>query len=264
MHKAYSQSLSILLLCLGGVALIALQMQVIGYIVLAGCAVSLVFAERVFAKDIWLILVSILILGVTRVDTDTSVVHMLQMGALLMAAVAIPYLVSRFYYGDHAVRFPWKHGRFWYKSEVAYIVVAGGIAYVLLPFYLQNTGAYLNWPSAADAGSLVRLFVGTNALGVWDELFFVTTVLGLLRRHFSFGAANIFQAILFTSFLYELGFTGWGPAMIFAFALLQGYIFKRTESLLYIVTIHLTVDCVLFLALIHAHHPSMMPIFMLA
>jgi membrane protease YdiL (CAAX protease family) len=183
------------------------------------------------------------------------------MSVTLAAAVLLPYFISRHIYKENAVRFPWHHGRYWYFSEIIYIAVTACVAYFLLPYYLRSTGAYLNWPSASDMGSLVRLFIGTNALGFWDELFFVSTALGIMRRHFSFAAANIFQSVLFTSFLYDLGFKGWGFVMIFLFALLQGYIFKRTDSLLYVVTIHLTLDCILFLALIHAYHPMIIPIF---
>lgn len=184
------------------------------------------------------------------------------MGSTLTAAVIIPYLVSRFVYRDYRIRFPFHHGRKWHSKEVAYIAFAGVMAYLILPFYLTRTGAYQNWPSATDTSSIIRLFIGTNALGIWDELFFIGVVFGLLRHYFPFIWANIFQAVLWTAFLYELGFIGWGPIAVFLFALLQGLVFKRTESLLYIVTIHLTVDFFLFLSLIHAHHPHLINIFL--
>ena len=47
--------------------------------------------------------------------------------------------------------------------------------------------------------------------------------------------ANVLQAVLFTSFLWELGFHAWAPFFIFPFALLQALIFTRTKSLSYIV-----------------------------
>jgi hypothetical protein len=67
---------------------------------------------------------------------------------------------------------------------------------------------------------------------------------------------------MWTSFLYELGFRGWGPLLIFPFALSQGYVFKTTKSLLYIITVHLTIDFMLFLVLIHLHHPEHLRIFL--
>ena len=71
------------------------------------------------------------------------------------------------------------------------------------------------------------------------------------------------QAVLFTSFLHELGFTSWGPLMIFPFALIQGYTFATTRSLSYVVTVHLTFDLVLFGVLLHAHQRSWVDVFLL-
>jgi membrane protease YdiL (CAAX protease family) len=126
---------------------------------------------------------------------------------------------------------------------------------------MQTTQGHLYWSFELTVASLGLLFIGTNALGIWDELFFVVTVLGLLRRHMPFLWANIAQAIMFTSFLYELGFRGWAPFAIFPFALLQGIVFKKTENLFYVIAIHLTLDFILYLALIDAHYPGSVPIF---
>ncbi|MEJ0073224.1 MAG: CPBP family glutamic-type intramembrane protease [Candidatus Saccharibacteria bacterium] len=112
-----------------------------------------------------------------------------------------------------------------------------------------------------DPGGLFTLFLGTNSLGIWDELFFVLTVLALLRRHIPFAAANTVQAVLWTCFLFDLGFQAWMPLLLFPFALLQGVVFKRTHSLLYLLAIHLTLDFVLYLALINAQHPQRLNIF---
>jgi hypothetical protein len=76
-----------------------------------------------------------------------------------------------------------------------------------------------------------------------------------------FWHANLAQAALWTAFLCELGFTGWGPIFIFGFALLQGWIFQKTHSLLYTLTIHLSLDFVLFISIIHSHHPELINIF---
>lgn len=256
------RSISLSLLLLTAVLLIALQMKPGGWIILGLSVASLLLTDRKFAKDLLLINLSVGIIGLTPITTDISYGHFAFMGTTLSASVLIPYLVSRFVYKDRRVRFPFHHGRRWYKQEVAYIVFAGLMAYLILPFYLTSTGAYHNWPSATDASSIIRLFIGTNALGIWDELFFIGVVFGLLKHYFSFMWANLFQAVLWTSFLYELGFVGWGPIAVFLFALLQGNVFKRTESLLYIVTIHLSVDFFLFLSLIHSWHPHLINIFL--
>jgi membrane protease YdiL (CAAX protease family) len=256
-----SRYVSVIFMAMSAITLIALQLHPTGWILLSLAGASALFADRKFMREIALIIISLAILGLTPINTHIDIEHMLYMGTALGLAVFVPYGISRFVYRDHAVRFKFWNGRYWYKAEIGYVLFAFVVAFFLLPYYLKSTGSYLNWPSATDFWSIVRLFIGTNALGIWDELFFVSTVLGILRRYFPFSFANFLQAILFTSFLYELGFTGWGPIMIFCFALLQGFIFKKTESLFYIISIHLTVDFILFLALIAAHHPELMPIF---
>lgn len=261
MSRRTIKYLNVSLLCAATVVLVGLHNLQLGWPLLLLSALTLLASNKEFAKDLALIHVSIAILGLTPITTDISYGHIIEMGLALSAAVAIPFIVTRYWYKNNRVKFQFHHGRKWHKKEILYIGVAALGAYFLLPFYLQNTGSYLNWPSGTDVSSIVRLFIGTNGLGIWDELFFICTALGILRHYFSFKWANIFQAIMFTSFLYELGFTGWGPFMIFAFALTQGYIFKKTESLLYVITIHLTVDFILFLALINAHNPNLANIF---
>ncbi len=261
--KTSTHYVSICLLLVAAVALIGLQVKPWGWILLLLSSISLLLTKKQFAKDIFLLNIAIAILGITPITTDISYSHMAIMGVTLALALIVPYVVSRFVYKDYRVRFPFHHGRSWYKTEIAYIFITALISYFLLPFYLVNTGTYTNWPAGTDASSLVRLFIGTNGLGIWDELFFICTALGLLRHHFKFYLANIFQAVLFAAFLYELGFRGWGPVMIFIFAFVQGYVFKKTESLVYVITIHLTLDLVLFLALIHAHHPELIKIFLI-
>lgn len=183
------------------------------------------------------------------------------MGIPLVLAIALPFIITRYLYKEKTIRFPFHHGRNWYKSEILYILITATIAYLLLPFYLRDTGAYLNWTVPTDPQGLFVLFLGTNGLGTWDELFFVSTVFAILRKHFPFPLANAAQAVLFTSFLFELGFTGWAPLVLYPFALSQGFIFKKTDSLLYVITIHLTLDLILYLALINAHHPGWLHIF---
>lgn len=148
---------------------------------------------------------------------------------------------------------------------IIYVPIAALLAYFILPWYLKDTGSYLNWTADLAPDQVTRLFIGTNALGIWDELFFCNTVLAILRKYFPFWQANLLQAFLFTSFLYELGFQGWyGPIIIFIFAWLQGKVFQRTENLTYIITIHLIVDAVLFLVLLHLHNPHILDIFLTA
>jgi membrane protease YdiL (CAAX protease family) len=110
---------------------------------------------------------------------------------------------------------------------------------------------------------VVRLFIGVNAVGTWDELFFIVTVFSLLRRHFPSWLANILQTIVFVSFLWELGYQSWGPLLTIPFALIQGMIFNRTRSIAYVLTVHLLFDLVVFLVIVHARNDGWFDFFLI-
>ena len=159
------------------------------------------------------------------------------------------------------MRFPVLTGRRWPTVAKLYLIGVVALGYFILPFYLISTGVYLNWPDASDASVFVRLFIGVNTVGIWDELFFVCTTFTLLRNHFPDWLANILQAVIFSSFLWEIGYQAWGPLLTFPFALLQGYTFKLTKSVTYIVCVHLLFDLVVFAVLVHAHSPELFNVF---
>lgn len=244
-----SEKLTFAIITLMGVLLIGLQVKPWGWLLLPLGLAVLGFAEADFRKDFILIYISMVLLGITPITTDTSTGHFIGMGMTLTLAILLPLLLSRRF--GRPIRFRFQHQRKWLKREIGYILFTAVISYFLLPFYLRNTGAHLNWSVEPNWDSVIRLFIGTNALGIWDELFFVNTVLGIYRRYLPFAAANILQSVLYASFLFELGFTGWGPVMIFVFAVIQGVVFRKTDSLFYVITIHLTLDFILFLALVY-------------
>ena len=249
-------------LALSGLLLFGLHWRPAGYVALAAAVLAATLVDRHLARDLLLIAFGLVMISLVPINTDIDWNHMAVMGAALSVAVAVPYLVSRYAYGDHVVRFPVMAGHRWTTPERWYLVMVVVLGWAVLPVYMINSGVYLNWPAASDASTLTRLFVGTNALGIWDELFFVCTVFTLLRRHLPVWQANVLQAVLFTSFLWELGFHSYGPLLIYPFALVQGYTFKRTRSLTYVVCVHLLFDFVLFLVLIHAHNREWIDIFL--
>ena len=250
------------LLAASGVVSFGLEERAAGYGLLAASLVAAAVLHRPVLRDLALIAFGLVVMSLQPVTTDISWPHMLTMGTAMVAAVAVPYLVSRFVLGDHAIRFPVATGRRWTRFEWGWLVLVVALGYLLLPFYMISTGVYRNWPAVSGAAEVGRLFLGTNALGIWDELFFVCTCFVLLRRHLPEWQANLLQAVLFTSFLHELGFTSWGPLMIFPFALVQGWTFARTRSLSYVVAVHLTFDLVLFGVLLHAHQRSWVDVFL--
>lgn len=258
--KKIAQIASIILLVVGAIALIPLEQKALGYCTLLVGAATLFLTAKEYARDIALIYLSIGILGITPIDTSITISHMLTMGGALLLAVGIPFVVTRYLYKQESITYPMgKHT--WTRGHIGYLLLAFVLSYLILPFWMQSTGGYLHWTVELTPQSLGLLFLGTNGLGIWDELFFVVTVLALLRRHMPFFWANLAQASLFTAFLYELGFRGWAPFLIFPFAVLQGVVFKKTENLVYVVAIHLTLDLVLYLALINAHYAELIPIF---
>lgn len=249
------------LLAASGLLLFGVHWRPGGYVVLAGAVLLAVALDRPLARDLVLIAFGLVTISLVPINTDISWNHMFVMGTALAVAVAVPYLVSRYVYRDHAVRFPIATGHRWTRLDRWYLVAVLVLGWLILPVYLIPTGVYLNWPAASDLSTISRLFIGTNALGIWDELFFICTCFALLRRHLVDWQANLVQAVLFTSFLWELGFHAWGPLLIYPFALVQGLIFRLTKSLTYIVCVHLLFDFVLFLVLVHAHNPEWLDIF---
>jgi hypothetical protein len=213
------------------------------------------------AKDLGLAAVGVAAISTVPITTDISLSHMAVMGTAMAAAVAIPYLLSRFVFSDHAIRFPLTHPRTWTRPERWWLVLVVVLGYAVLPVYMIRSEVYLNWPAVDSTGEIGRLFLGTNVLGIWDELFFVCTVFALLRRHLPMWQANLLQAVLFTSFLWELGFHSVGPVLIYPFALVQGWTFATTRSLTYVVAVHLLFDLVLFGVLLHAHQREWLAIF---
>ncbi len=252
--------ISLVFLVVGSILAIVFRLSLPGYASLALGTLALIGANRQFAKHIGLVFISVSIIAAAPIDTRIDFMHMVVMGSMISTAVLLPYLVTRYVYKDDVIRFPfYKHT--WTRGHIGYILLTVFLSYILLPFWMNSTKGYLNWTVINDPWHLFVLFLGTNGLGIWDELFFIVTTLALLKRHLPFLQANIVQAILFTSFLYELGFRGWAPWLIFPFALLQGEVFRRTDNLLYIIAIHLSIDFVLYLALINAHIPTLLDIF---
>lgn len=253
--------LAALFLAASGALIYGVQLPFVGYPALIAAVITGFVASRALGRDLVLIALGMVIMSVVPITTDISIDHMVVMGSAMIAAIVLPYVGSRYVYRDHAVRFPVLTGHRWSKFEWSWLVAVLVLGYLLLPFYMISTGVYTNWPAASEPNEVGRLFLGTNALGIWDELFFICTVFTLLRRHYADWVAMLVQAVIFTSFLYELGFTSWGPALIFPFALVQAYTFKLTRSLSYIVAVHLLFDFILFLVLLHAHDRSIVPIF---
>jgi membrane protease YdiL (CAAX protease family) len=256
------------LTCGAAILLFAVHERPLGYVPLVLGVLLGLLVDRWRGRDLGLIALGMGIVSAIPLKADLTDAGMLRFTVALSLAVLVPWALSKYVFKDDdgagAVRFPVATGNPWMRGQWIYLGVVVLIGYLLLPWYFLSSGAYLNWPTLENDGDIARLFVGVNAVGIWDELFFICTVFALLRRHFGLQVANVLQAVVFVSFLWELGYREWGPALTIPFALVQGWIFARYKSLPYVVAVHLLFDAVVFAVLVHGHHPELFDIFVTA
>jgi membrane protease YdiL (CAAX protease family) len=98
--------------------------------------------------------------------------------------------------------------------------------------------------------------MGINGVGIWDELFFINICFAALRYLFPFRIANPAQAVIYTSVLYDMAFTGWGPVFVAVLALTQGFMYERSKVLIWVLIVHLIVDYFLFQAIVDHYYPD--------
>ncbi|WP_051275061.1 CPBP family intramembrane glutamic endopeptidase [Cellulomonas sp. URHD0024] len=252
------------LVCGSAILIFAVHVRPVGYVPLvAGIALALA-VDRRLGRDLGLVGLGIATVSSISLHADLSNAGMLRFTVALGLAVVVPVVLSRRVFHDDAIHFPVRTGRRWDRWQAVYLVAVAVFAYLILPAYFLRSGVWQNWPPLDGPGDVARLFVGVNAVGIWDELFFICIVLALLRTHFSFWLANVLQACVFVSFLWELGYRSWGPLLTIPFALVQGWIFRRTTSLTYVVCVHLLFDLFVFMVLVHAHDPALFDIFVTA
>lgn len=267
------------LVCLAAPMLFVVQIVWLGWIVLALAVASAVVIDRragvpirpgqrsdpvpSIARDVFLIALGQFVVSLIPLKAELDDAAFVRFTLALGGAVLLPYVLSRFVFHDRAIRFPWRGGGRWAWWQWAWLAGVIVLGWLILPFYFVTSGVYMNWPVVDTPELIARLFVGVGAVGIWDELFFVCTVFALLRRHFPDVSANVLQAIVFVSFLWELGYQAWGPVLTIPFALVQGFLFLRTRSLWYVVTVHLLFDAVVFGVLVHAHNPDAVSIFLI-
>ncbi|WP_296665678.1 CPBP family intramembrane glutamic endopeptidase [Demequina sp.] len=252
------------LVCGAAILLFAVHVRPLGYVPLVLGVALAAAVDRRLARDLALIGIGQAIISTISLKADLSNAGMTRFAVVLSLAVLVPWAISRFVFRDTAIQFPVGTGRRWTRTQWLYLAIVVAFGYLVLPYYFISSGVYMNWPDLDGGGDIARLFVGVNAVGLWDELFFICVVFALLRTHFPMWLANLLQSLVFVSFLWELGYREWGPVLTIPFALVQGWIFARTKSLPYVVAVHLLFDAVVFAVLVHAHHPELLDIFVTA
>lgn len=203
----------------------------------------------------------LLVLSFTPIATDTSDTGFLLLGACFTLVLVLPTLIL---WGERPRPITFA---FWPKRldrlEVFYTLLAVPLAWgaFWLYFSVLSPEVPFNWtlPPQPDNEALLRLFIGINLVGIWDELFFINIGYAVLRQLFPARTANLAQAVIYTTVLWTMAFRGIGPLFVYMFALTQGAMYERSRVLLWVLVVHLIVDYFLFQAIVQAYYPDFSP-----
>lgn len=235
---------------------IAVQNYLWGGLALLTTGVLLVSDEEPsLRRRMGVLLGCVLVLTFCDINTGLDNRNFLQVGLPFAAVVVAPALLLR-RTDPGVIRFALWPRRFRW-IDILYVVLSVPLAYFLLKFYWSVDPIMpSHWPLPhyKDSEQTLRLIVGINAVGIWDELFFVNTSYAILRSLFGFKTANATQAVLYTCVLYDMAFTGIGPWIIYFFAWTQGLMFEESENLLYVLLVHLIVDAFLVAAILSGNY----------
>lgn len=200
----------------------------------------------------------LLLLTFAPITTDTSARGFLLLGSCFVLALVLPTLIL---WGErpNSITFA-----LWPKRlesvEIVYTLLAVPLAWGAFALYfgVLSPEVPFNWslPPEPNSGELLRLFVGINLVGVWDELFFINVCYAVLRQLFGARTANLAQAVIYTTVLWAMAFRGFGPVFVYLFALTQGAMYERSKVLLWVLVVHLIVDYFLFQAIVSAYYPN--------
>ena len=252
---------SLICFCLAAVLQIPLERYPLGGVFwIASLYYALVDAEPAYRRRMGVLLGCIAILTFAPIHTDTSTPHVLRLGAAFLAVVALPaWILSKTDPG--VVRNRVLPDR-WRWLDFLYTLISIPLAWLVLGWYFRVVPhLYRQWslPTPYDGEAVGALFWGINAVGIWDEFFFVSTVFAILRSVYPFWIANLAQAVVYTAVLYDMAFIGIGPILVYLFALTQGKMFEKSDNLLYVLIVHLIVDYFLFANIVAGHYPGTTP-----
>lgn len=243
----------------------SLQHQyLLGAAVLVVAALLLLTLQKTERQYLGLFLGVAAIAIFTPMTTHTNLVPMIAISSLMASMVVLPQFFSQRVFGRHLLHINLDWHRKWRWWEVGYIALVVTEAYLLLPHYFSSTGAYTTWDVQPHLGQIAVVGTAIIVIGMWEEFFFIGIVYNILQRYVPAILANVVQATMFTMFLYRVGFHYYAPAIIFCYAFIQGLLFAKTKSLLYVLTVHFFADIMIFLGLVHAFFPDRLPIFLIS
>jgi membrane protease YdiL (CAAX protease family) len=245
--------------------LVILHSDIIGLTSFITAAITVWWMPDAQRKYLAILLAAVALMAINPVAPTLNPGRVAIIYPLMVAAVVVPYLLSHYFFRQHLVHFNFDWRRRWTRFEIGYIAYIAASAYLICPYYLTSTGAYLRWEHIPPTlGPTLASFSAITATGIWEEFFFIGVVYNILRRYMSFWWANTIQALLFTTFLYQMGFRYWAPAFLLVYAFGQGFMFERTKSLLYVLVVHVFADTLIFLSLMDAYFPHLAPYFITA
>lgn len=243
-------------LCLGYVAIVSQLSTLGGAILCLGSLAGILLLhkeQKAYGLLVWL---AVVIMAIIPVATTINVSQFIFMGGGMIVAVATPYIIAHRRYKTSFLDTAWDLRKRWTRREVAYVLTAVMICGFWLFYYFLTTNANKGW-SMESTNDILIVFAVIMIIGLWEELFFIAFIFTALNRYLPFLAANTLQAIMFTAFLYQIGFQGWIVPFVFSYTWYQGYVFYKTKNLLVTITIHVLVDLLVFVALLFSVRPDL-------
>lgn len=243
--------LSILALAIGAGLLVTVPLAgiacfLIGLVFLAWCG-------RDFAGDIGLLY---FFLGCTLlVPPDLPVELSRLMTGILVGVVIFGALVGIHRHVLKRDRFclSLRPGEHVVKRTLMCALVTLGFAVGAIEIMFRYTDVLKIWAFPDTSLSFILLLLVLALIGLWEELMFGGVVFPLLQRHFSFGVANLIQAVIYTAMLYGWGYHSFSLLMIAPLALVRGWIVRQTQSLYYLFVMHFVIDAVIIVAILRWH-----------
>lgn len=258
MSRRAKRYLALAAFCLAAVLLIPVEWYWAGGAAwLVSLLLVLLSGDAPFRRRMGVLLGLLVLLTVAPINTNTDNSHAALLAAFFLAVVVLPAaILNRTDPGVIRFRlFP----REFRWIDLIYTVISIPLAWGVLKLYWWiSPHMPYQWflPPEPEAESIGRLFLGINAVGIWDELFFINTVYCILRSLFPFAVANAAQSVVYMAVLNDMAFTGIGPVVVYAFAWTQGSMFEKADHLLYVLLVHIIVDAFLFAAIVGHYYPG--------
>ena len=149
--SAVSALVPAVLVCGAAVLLFGVMLPLAGYALLVAGLVAAWLTDRSgrtsrLLPDLSLIALGQAIISTISVAADISYGNMLLMGTVLSLAVAVPFLISRFVFGERVIRFPWRAGRRWTRVQWGYLLL---VAFASSAFTRSCRSIPWRWASSA-------------------------------------------------------------------------------------------------------------------